>query len=125
MDYIINWSKYETVFNGDTVTMELLPLTNEGAAVLMDYFDGAKTKTELDAMTADEKARLSQAMMKKIKHVKPVLADHVRGIAGFTVNGAAPDVGFMADSPVFFPLVVELLGELGRRSRLKKEDEKN
>jgi hypothetical protein len=31
----------------------------------------------------------------------------------------------MADSPVFFPLVVELLGELGRRSRLTKEDEKN
>lgn len=125
MDYIINWSKYETVFNGDTVTMELLPLTNEGAAVLMDYFRHMKGKDELATMTEGDKIEMQRVLMHNVKALNPILAAHIRSIAGFTVNGEAPAVDALCDYPTFFPLVVEIVGELGRRSRLTKEDEKN
>ncbi len=125
MDYIINWTVYETVFNGDRVTAELLPLTNDGSAVFIDYFRNMKSKAQIEAMTDDEKIGTQKALLENIKNLKPILANHVRNVQGFTVNGAAPTLDQIVDHAAFFGLVIEWIGELGQRSRLMPVDEKN
>ena len=51
--------------------------------------------------------------------------EHVRDIAGFTIDGKAPTIEQIADESVFLPLCTDIISQLMVISQLDGDDTKN
>ena len=116
MDYLIDWQEYKTKFNGDKVTMELLPLGNEGMIKIMPFLS---IGNEADSMEATKR------MFECCKVAADIFPDHVRNIKGFTIGGKEPDGEQLSKRPIFSSFVADIIGQLSKISTLTPEEIKN
>ena len=118
MDYIFGWKKYKTEFNGDKITMQLLPLTVEAMIALTPVISNAMEK-DLSAVETQIQALEIQ------RAAAPIVKDHIKDVTGFTINGKPPEpVGFCG-IPGFWLLVADIIGKLVTDSQLEQAEVKN
>ena len=117
MDYLIDWQEYETEFNGEAVTMELLPLDNDGMIKIMPLLMiGDETTSNIEA---------TKQMFENCKLAADIFPDHVRNIRGFTIGGKEPDGEQLSKQPIFSSFVADIIGRLSKISTLTPEEIKN
>lgn len=114
MDIIINWARYETLFQGETVSMDLLPLRTSDFRFLSGYM----RKT-------DDMSEAADLGLKMLEGSAPIFERCVRNIQGVTVNGAPPTSEMLAQESVLVFLAKDIAQELFLRSMLKAGEEKN
>ena len=127
MDILIEWKKFETVFEGDEISMELFRLTTGAHLVLTPFVDLFKTQEEIDELKKNEASmiKLQEGILNMQQAVRPILEDHVRNIQGITINGKPVRAEQLADFGIFVNLVSEIMAELLIRATITKEQEKN
>lgn len=122
MDYLIGWKEFKTDFNGRDVTMELLPLTLEAAIALTPI---AGSLISASQETDGNGLHFQTKMLAMQRDAAPVLAKHVRGIKGFTVNGENPAMKLLCETPIFCPIIAKIVSELIVSSTLQQTEVKN
>jgi len=106
MDIIIDWEAWETKFNGETVSMELLPLETQ-------------TLLELGAVASANDPSKTMGM------VVDIFPGHVRNVQGITINGKVPTPEQYASVSRIYVLTTRILTQLGIISQISEEDVKN
>lgn len=114
MDILIGWQPYETQFRGQTVTMELLPLTVSQFRLVLPHM-----------RRIDDKDEAAQNAFDLIGKSLPIFQMHVRNIQGITVNGAPPTAEQIQGEALFIHLAQDIINELFIRSTITEAEEKN
>ena len=114
MDILIGWQPYETTFKGQTVTMELLPLTVSLFKLVLPHMKKIEDKDEA-----------AQNALDLIGKSLPVFQGHVRGIQGFTVNGGPVAAEQVQGEALFVHLAQDIINELFIRSTITEAEGKN
>jgi hypothetical protein len=121
-NYLIGWQPWETKFNDDPVTMQLLPLRRSEFLRLLPMLDSiwklSQVKDEAGINSASE-------MSEVLDKIEPIVAEHAKDLAGFTIDGEAPKISDIVSGSVFMPLVSEIVFRLVEISKVDKVSEKN
>jgi len=117
LNLLIGWKPFETKIQGQKISMELKPLSNEAMLVLAPIM-----ASEIDK---DDKASLIKETFEMQKMASSVLPAHARNLTGFTINGKAPTWKQISEEAVFSELSCIILGQLCKISSLKEIEEKN
>lgn len=131
MDFIIGWQKYETVFKGAHIAMELRPLKTDAMFAMSPHFQGERRGKDesvsefIGRLTEDQKNQLRNESKGLQKLSLTIFPDHVRDLSGFTINGEAPTWLQLAEESLFMELCVEICGRLAAISNLGEDEEKN
>lgn len=104
-DIKTGWMKFETEYNGNMISMELLPMET------MDMLD------LLDLATGDPKAIMPI--------IEPYFEKYVRNIDGITINGDPPKANQFTTVGRLYALAMVILTELGMISQLSENERKN
>jgi len=119
-NYLLDWRRFETEFDGATVSMEVKPL-KRGAFLrllpVLDMFQKASGNPN-DMQRATE----FDTVMGEIGKFLP---EYVRNIAGFEVDGRPPTIQDIIDETPFARLCTDMIIELTRISTLSAQDSKN
>jgi hypothetical protein len=121
-NYLIEWQPWETKFNDDPVTMQLLPLRRSEFLRLLPMLDSiwklSQVKDEAGINSASE-------MSEVLDKIEPIVAEHAKDLAGFTIDGEAPKISDIVSGSVFMSLVSEIVFRLVEISKVDKVSEKN
>jgi hypothetical protein len=121
-NYLIGWQPWETKFNDDPVTMQLLPLRRSEFLRLLPMLDAIyKMSNDKDAAGINSAADMSEVL----DRIEPIVAEHAKDLAGFTIDGAEPKIVDIVSGSVFMPLVSEIVFRLVEISKVDKVSEKN
>jgi len=104
-DIKTGWMKFETEYNGNMISMELLPMET---MAMLDL---------LDLATGDPKAIMPI--------IEPYFEKYVRNIDGITINGDPPKANQFATVGRLYALAMVILTELGMISQLSENERKN
>jgi len=114
MDILIGWQPYETTFKGQTVTMELLPLTVPLFRLILPHMKNIEDKDEA-----------AQNAMEMISKSLGVFQGHVRNVQCFTVNGQPVTPEMLIGEAKLIRLAQDIVNEVFLRSMVTAEEGKN
>jgi hypothetical protein len=121
-NYLIGWQPWETKFNEDPVTMRLLPLRRSEFLRLLPMLDSIyKLSQDKEAGGINSATEMSDVLDK----IEPIVVSHVKDLAGFEIDGVAPNIEQVASGSVFMALVSEIVFRLVEISKIERADEKN
>lgn len=121
-NYLIGWRPWETKFNDDPVTMQLLPLRRSEFLRLLPMLDSIyKLSQDKDSSGISSASEMSDVLDK----IEPIVIAHVKDLSGFEVDGAAPKIEEIVSGSVFMSLVSEIVFHLVEISKIERADEKN
>lgn len=128
-NYLIGWQSWESEFNGDPVVMQLLPLRRSEFLRLLPMLDSIyklslEKKDSSDSNSPSSVGSASE-MSDILDKIEPIVADHVKDISGFTIDGAEPKILDIVSGSVFMSLVSEIVFRLVEISKIDKVSEKN
>ena len=115
MNYVMDWRPWETVFNGDKVTMEIRPLTVGEMILLTPHMKEGNSDI---VVQMEDNLKLSIV-------AGSILPKAVRDLKGFTIDGQPPQLETVCDNVKFVGLVISLLLELAKISTITVEESKN
>ena len=139
INLIIKWQKWETEFQGEKISMELLPLKvgtnllltpffirieeqdNKGKAIGIGKKDVKIDQDKLSQYII-ESTRLETELQNVCRDIFP---SHVRDIQNMTINDKPVDPIILCEEPVFSSLVLQIVTRLYRISRITAEQAKN
>ena len=132
VDLIIGWEKYETVFMGKEISMEIRPLKRWAWFVIAPLFQDMPDKKKGETnqqfaarLTKDERGKLTAQSEKIHEKSKDIFKDHVRNIQGITVNQKPITFDIMSEEIHFMNLCIQICGKLMEISQLTEGEEKN
>ena len=134
IDFIIDWKPYETTIDGYPITLELRPLKAWAHILLLPYFlkmdelaeNSKKIASETDEQKINDWVIKSSTLTVELQEIcKKIFPDHVRNITGFTVNNKPIDTLIICEETMFGTLVMDIVGELAKRSRISGAEAKN
>lgn len=120
-NYLIGWQYWEIGFNGDTISMHILPLKRGEFLRLLPVLDDFY---KLSQRTGEGVQNASE-MGDILERVEPVIAAHIKDIKGFQIDGADPKVEDVIGASVFMPLIADVVFKLVEISKVERIDEKN
>ena len=120
-NYLIGWQHWETEFNGDPITMMLLPLRRSEFLRILPVLDDFYKLSQAN----EEGVKNATGMGTMLDSIEQIVTGHVKDILGFEVDGAAPKVEDVLSGAVFMPLVSGIVFRLIEISKVDKVSEKN
>ena len=139
INLIIKWQKWEIEFQGEKISMELLPLKVGTNLLLTPFFirieeqdnKGKALGIGKKDVTVDQD-KLSQYIIEstrletELQNVcRDIFPSHVRDIQGMTINGKPVDPIILCEEPIFSTLVLQIVTQLYKISRITAEQAKN
>ena len=119
-DYVIDWEKFETKFEGEKVVLMLKKLTREAFLLIIPELEKVNAQPQTESNISSFKAGLEmQGASRKI------LEHHMLWKDGFTINGKAPTVESLCEYSMFSTLVIDIMSELIRISTISGAEIKN
>lgn len=131
-NYIFDWRRHETAFDGEAVTMEIRPLKSWAMLELMPYLDEPKPRKEKESIEdyikrlSPEDRRRQQKESQQVQALaERIFPEHVRNIEGFLIDGKAPTAKALAEETAFMDFTVGVIMALVSISSISREAEKN
>jgi len=125
-NYLIGWQRYETTFDGEPVSMELLPLRRGEFLRLLPILDKYYRLSQKTQEAGADITEHAEEIGQLIEVIESVVVGHVREIRGFQVNGIEPpQVEDVVSAAIFMPLVADIVFRLVEISKVGKADGKN
>jgi hypothetical protein len=121
-NYLTGWQIWETEFNGDQVTMHLLPLRRSEFLQLLPVLDEFY---QISQRVGESGSKNLMDMGTVLEKIDPVFSEHVKDISGFLIDGQAPTVEVIVAGSVFMPLISNAIFRLVEISKISKDEEKN
>jgi hypothetical protein len=119
-NYLLDWRKFETEFDGNTVSMDVKPL-KRGAFLrllpVLDMFQAAASNASDTQRVADFDTVMGA--------IGKFLPEYVKNITGFEVDGRPPTIQDIIDETPFARLCTDVIIELTRISTLSAQESKN